>query len=154
MLLQQQVPSTGDVYQKIYPAIIATKILSVEPHAFRGFQVLDLVREVGSQALYPELWDDVELTENYDPARSTRPTEAVKYETSRFLHINQYPSAGSPGTLYNEEFGSDNMTANTFGPGGNGRTKTSNALFIDWDESQRDNYIEVYSIQLWFCSTN
>tara|TARA_R110002167_G_scaffold122776_1_gene301394 strand:+ start:1449 stop:4622 length:3174 start_codon:yes stop_codon:yes gene_type:complete len=170
MLLQQQVPSTGDVYQKIYPAIIATKILSVEPHSFRGFQVLDLVREEGlvntyaymdtnirytkenlsllrdffdAQALYPELWDDVELTENYDPARSTRPTEAVKYETSRFLHINQYPSAGSPGTLYNEEFGSDNMTANTFGPGGNGRTKTSNALFIDWDESQRDNYIEV-----------
>lgn len=172
MLLQQVVTSTPAVYQKIPPAADPTKIIFLETHKFRGFQVLNdvpidptnpdlntyaymdtnirytkenlsLLRDLfDAQALYPELWDDIELTVNYDPARSTRPTEAVKYETSRFLHINQYKAKGDVGTLFNEEFGSDNMTANTFGDGGNGVSKTSNALFIDFDESQRDNYIE------------
>ena len=100
---------------------------------------LGLIRDFfDAQALYPELWNDVELTVNYNLATGQlRPTELVAYETSRFVHINQYPSqAGVSGE--NPEFGSENMLDVSY-------NKASNALFIDWDESQRDNYIDPLS---------
>jgi len=155
ILLAKQVPFQEEVRTSVAGhAVINPKLT----YSFEGFQVLDdipigdggentyaymdtnirytkenlqLMRDFfDTQVLYPELWDDLELTVNYNlETGQVRETERVAYETSRFIHINQFSDT-------NEEFGSENMVDDAV------VNKSSNAIFIDYDSSQRDNYIE------------
>lgn len=158
-ILAEQVPKQG-----IIRSPGGTNVPAL-PHPWNGFQVrkaidkapagsntiehmdtnirytkenLGLLRDFfDAQALYPELWDNVELTENYnlESGQTLGGVPLVAYETSRFLHINQFTSE-TGGVYRNAEFGSENMEAPSIND-----PLSSNAFFFDYDDSQRDNYI-------------
>ena len=162
ILLAKQVPNQGPIRDGTAPF---DDIISQLPYSFDGFQVrteiakggagsntiehmdtnirytkenLGLMRDFfDAQGLYPELWDNIELTVNYnlESGQTLEGNTLVAPLTSRFLHINQFTSEAG-GAYRNSEFGSENMENPVIND-----PLSSNAFFFDYDDSQRDNYI-------------
>jgi hypothetical protein len=90
-----------------------------------------------SQALYPELWDNLEDTEYYKSANRG----SIKIPTSqnsRFFHFNKYTTNNAVNP-HNETFGDDAFTQRA---SPNNIEMTTAPVFFDWDETKRDTYID------------
>mgnify|MGYP003146405233 CR=1 FL=1 len=92
-----------------------------------------------TQKYYPELWDDIINSQNYNTTRfrpegQTYPTE----EDSRWFHMNQYTNTEAESTPFNLRFGSDNFVAQA---GVEAVCKATNAFLFAYDDTQRDKYV-------------
>jgi len=92
-----------------------------------------------TQALYPELWDDLQDTEYYKDVRIGALTEPT-IDNSRFFHFNKYTSdpliVGAP---RNETLGDDAFTQRA---APNNVEMTSAPVFFKYDDTTRDTFIE------------
>lgn len=94
---------------------------------------LELLRKFfDTQALYPELWDDVENMDAY----IRNADELLPYTESRFIHFNPYHTTGAAPT--NHSFGSDGFLIEA---GAQDVAKSTIPVFFKWKEEQRDLYI-------------
>lgn len=99
---------------------------------------LGLIRDLfDAQALYPELWDNLEDTIAYSDTAVVAPLVRPTIDNSRFLHMNKYASllASSP---KNESFGDDAFTQRA--PPNNIEMSTQ-PLFIKYDDTKRNHYV-------------
>ena len=98
---------------------------------------LKIIREFfDSQALYPELWDNLQDTTYYSDTNVgvlTRPT----IDNSRFFHFNKYTTSALA-NIYNETFGDD---AFTFREDPNNIEMSSVPVFFRYDDTKRDTFI-------------
>ena len=90
-----------------------------------------------TQALYPELWDDLQDTILYSDT-NVGVLERPTIDNSRFFHMNEYPTRvdASP---RNETFGDDAFTLRS---PPNNIEMTSSPVFIYYDDSTRDRFVE------------
>ena len=100
-----------------------------------------------SQALYPELWDNLQDTVYYSDTNVgtlTRPT----IDNSRFFHFNKYPTRvdASP---RNETFGDDAFTQRA---SPNDIAMTTTPVFFNYDDSRRNVFIEPKDFNTTFLS--
>tara|TARA_Y100000592_G_scaffold101064_1_gene185098 strand:- start:4125 stop:7364 length:3240 start_codon:yes stop_codon:yes gene_type:complete len=107
---------------------------------------LGLIRDLfDAQALYPELWDNLQDTFAYSDAALTVPVTVPPtpplvrptINNSRFLHMNKYASllASSP---KNESFGDDAFTQR---PHPNNVEMSTQPVFFKYDDDKRDYYV-------------
>ena len=106
---------------------------------------LSIIRDfLDAQALYPELWENIRNTKDYDPAGDaggagqTDPRVFPEYNTSRFFHMNKYKTTASAGTINTDGFGSDNYQQRA---APNNINHSSGTVFFEWQEANRDLYI-------------
>ena len=101
---------------------------------------LEKIRDyLDTQALYPELWDNLNDTENYQDANMIGGGIAPPtLSNSRFFHINKYTNDNSV-AKHNETFGDDSFTQRA---APNNIEMGSVPLFFQYNESERDNYLE------------
>ena len=114
-------------------ASVLTNVLYTEEN-------LKIIRDFfDTQALYPELWDDLQDTEYYSATRLGALTEPT-IDNSRFFHFNQYTSdplvVGAP---RNETFGDDTFTQRA---APNNVDMSSVPVFFKYDDTTRDTFIE------------
>ena len=104
---------------------------------------LGIIRDfLDAQYLYPELWENIRNTKDYDEATSEIPGDDDFYpvhEKSRFFHMNKYKTAASAGTINIDGFGSDNYKQ---GAAPNNVNMSSGTFFFKWQEEDRDYYVE------------
>lgn len=98
---------------------------------------LKIIRDFfDSQALYPELWNNLQDTVYYSDTNVsglTRPT----IDNSRFFHFNKYTTSALAG-IYNETFGDDAFTQRT---SPNNIEMSSVPVFFRYDDTKRDTFI-------------
>lgn len=105
-----------------------------------------ILKFLDTQKLYPELWDDLENTENYKTA--VRVTgfpdigdDKIKPDNTRFFHINEYDNSLHNGTTYQNTFGDDAFTR-----GGSAnldtKSKASVPIFFKYNDDMRDLFFE------------
>ena len=99
---------------------------------------LKIIRDLfDAQALYPELWDNLQDTIAYSDTALTgleRPT----INNSRFFHMNKYNTRAGASPR-NEAFGDD---AFTFRPHPNNIEMSTQPVFFYYDDTKRDNFVE------------
>ena len=99
---------------------------------------LKIIRDLfDAQALYPELWDNLQDTIAYSDTALTgleRPT----VNNSRFFHMNKYNTRVGAAPR-NEAFGDD---AFTFRPSPNNIEMSTQPVFFYYDDTARDNFVE------------
>ena len=90
-----------------------------------------------SQALYPELWDNLQDTVYYSDTNVsglTRPT----IDNSRFFHFNKYTTSALA-NIHNETFGDDAFTQRA---SPNDIEMSSVPVFFKYDDSKRNTFVE------------
>lgn len=113
-------------------------------------ETLGYIRDLfDAQALYPELWDDLENTYAYsDAAVGTLHRPSI--DNSRFFHMNKYSTyyVASPKA---EAFGDDAFTIRA---APNNIEMSTQPVFFKYDDTQRDKFIEPKNFtsiaQQWF----
>jgi len=99
-----------------------------------------------TQKLYPELWDDLENTENYKTAvRSIAFPSAgesrILPSNTRFFHINEYDNSYHNSSKFQNTFGDDGFTR-----GGSAnldtKSKASVPIFFKYKDEMRDLFVE------------
>jgi hypothetical protein len=99
---------------------------------------LKIIRDFfDTQALYPELWDDLQDTILYSDAK-VGDLERPTIDNTRFFHMNEYPTRvdASP---RNETFGDDAFTSRS---PPNNIEMTSAPVFFYYDDSTRDRFVD------------
>ena len=94
-----------------------------------------LLKFFDTQALYPELWDDIQSNNNYTDAKLPVPT-VPSIDNSRFIHINKYGSGGI-GAGENDILGDDAYVYDI-----ENKNRSSVPLFFKYDPDQRENFID------------
>lgn len=99
---------------------------------------LKIIRDYfDTQALYPELWDDLQDTVYYsDTNIDTLILPSI--DNSRFFHMNKYTTDVTT-AIHNETFGDDAFTQRA---APNNIEMTSAPVFFKYDDSRRDVFIE------------
>jgi hypothetical protein len=106
---------------------------------------LKIIRDFfDAQALYPELWDDLQETHAYsDAALATTPTPLKRpsIANSRFFHMNKYATyTGTIGTQpLNTALGDDAFTQR---PSPNNVEMSSQPVFLKYTDETRDKFVE------------
>ena len=99
---------------------------------------LKIIRDLfDAQALYPELWDDLEDTIAYSDTALTglkRPT----IDNSRFFHMNKYNTRAGASPR-NEAFGDDAFTQRA---SPNNIEMSTQPVFFYYDDTTRDKFVE------------
>ncbi len=99
---------------------------------------LKIIRDFfDTQALYPELWDDLEDTLYYSNGRVS-PLVRPTISNTRFFHFNKYTTDNSV-AIHNETFGDDAFTQRA---APNNIEMSSAPVFFKYDETRRDTFIE------------
>ena len=94
-----------------------------------------LIREFfDTQALYPELWDNLQDTTYYSPAELGTNAEPT-IDNSRFFHFNPYSTAAGSGPHINQTLGDDPFESIGSVP------QISAAWFQYYDDNFRDTFI-------------
>ena len=102
---------------------------------------LRLIRDfLDTQKLYPEIWTDLPSTEDY--AKDAVDLTYGIYpdiNNSRFIHINRISSDSASDTPSQISLGEDTFKA---GIGGENVNKSSSAVFFEYNDANRDLFIE------------
>ena len=121
--------------------VIATQ--TVNKNTFIGFNVLyteenlKIIRDFfDTQALYPELWDDLQDTTYYSDT-NVATLDRPSIDNSRFLHMNKYNTAATASPR-NETFGDDAFTQRA---SPNDVPMVSAPVFFRYDKTRRDTFI-------------
>ncbi len=101
---------------------------------------LEIIRDfLDSQAYYPEIWDDLLSTNDYDTSEvDLTEGDYPTINNSRFMHMNRMSSKGT-NTPHQDTLGEDTFKQ---GAGGEDVNKSSSAIFFEYDDANRDTYIE------------
>lgn len=100
---------------------------------------LKIIRDFfDAQALYPELWDNLQDTIDYSDAALGEGIERPTVNNSRFFHMNKYNTRDGAAPR-NEAFGDD---AFTLRPSPNNIEMSTQPVFFHYDENTRDKFIE------------
>lgn len=98
---------------------------------------LGLIRDLfDAEALYPELWDNLEDTIAYSEA-AVDTLDRPSIDNSRFLHMNKY-SANLGASPNNDTFGDDAFTQR---PSPNNLEMSTQPVFFKYDDTKRDYYV-------------
>ncbi len=94
-----------------------------------------------AQRLYPEIWDSLKNSVDYDPDEVDLTPTGAEYpdkDNSRFLHINVYTSdtAESPSQ---SQLGEDHFKIEV---GSENVNKCSSAIFFSYDDATRNDFVE------------
>jgi len=101
-------------------------------------ETLGLIRDLfDAQALYPELWDNLQDTYAYSVA-AVGGLERPTIDNSRFLHMNKYGSLLSTPNPKNVSFGDDAFTQRA---APNNIEMSTQPVFFKYDDTKRDYYV-------------
>jgi len=102
---------------------------------------LKIIRDFyDTQALYPELWDDLQDTIYYSDT-NVATLDRPSIDNSRFLHMNKYNTAATASPR-NETFGDDAFTQRT---APNNVPMVTAPVFFIYDKTRRDTFIPATS---------
>eukprot|EP01043_Picozoa_sp_COSAG02_P009281 COSAG02_NODE_313_length_24939_cov_470.394485_10_plen_1064_part_00 len=100
---------------------------------------LKIIRDFfDAQALYPELWDNLQDTIAYSDAALGGGIERPSIDNSRFFHMNKYNTRAGASPR-NEAFGDDAFTQRA---APNDIEMSTQPVFFYYDETTRDQFIE------------
>ncbi len=118
--LTEQITKSGTTNK---PASVITNILYTRENCEKILKFFD------TQALYPELWNDLEQNNNYQDANLINGI-LPSPDNSRFIHMNKYADN------LNDSFGDDGFVIETT------FSRASVPLFMKFNNDERDNFIE------------
>ena len=121
--LTEQITKSGAGTGTNKPASVVTNILYTRENCEKILKFLD------TEALYPELWADLEQNDNYQDANLLNGI-LPSPDNSRFIHINKYADN------INDTFGDDAFVIETT------VSRASVPIFMKFNETERDNFIE------------
>ena len=100
---------------------------------------LKIIRDFfDAQALYPELWDNLQDTIAYSDAALGEDIERPTINNSRFFHMNKYNTRDGASPR-NEAFGDDAFTQRA---SPNDIEMSTQPVFFYYDDTKRDDFIE------------
>jgi hypothetical protein len=109
--------------------LLYTNVLYTRENCEKMMEFLD------TQALYPELWDDLGQNNNYDSTRRIG-SELPNVNNSRFIHMNKYATAGLGNVNLNQILGDDGFITH----GTNNRASVP--IFFKYNPDERNNFID------------
>ena len=118
--LTEQLTKSGTTNK---PASVITNVLYTRENCEKILKFLD------TQALYPELWNDLEQNNNYQDANLINGI-LPSIDNSRFIHMNKYADN------INDSFGDDGFVIEA------AYSRASVPLFMKFNNDERDNFIE------------
>ena len=100
-----------------------------------------LLKFFDAQRLYPEIWDSLKDSVDYDPNEVDLTPDGAEYpdkDNSRFLHINVYTS-NTEESPSQTQLGEDHFKIEV---GSENVNKCSSAVFFVYDDSTRNDFVE------------